>query len=172
MRDDDWLDRLRRLVARRHDLTSTELEVAGIGRQQLSFAQVLFRVLRRVDRGLYVDAGLTMDLRWVALPHGWRPPRTGLSGLAFQHLRVGWDASELECFHPPGLPGLELRRFTPVRTFAELLAAGRFGTAEEVGRALLARGVPSEALGAALSVRGVRRETVRRTLQLIRTPRA
>ncbi len=170
----------------------------------MDFAQVLFRILRRVERGLYVDAKARMDVRWlvlharvprgvvtletaavshglldtdsgplwVALPHGWRPPRTGLSGLAFQHLRVGWDASELECFHPPGLPGLELRRFTPVRTFAELLAAGRFGTAEEVGRALLARGVPSEALGAALSARGVRRETVRRTLQLIRTPRA
>jgi hypothetical protein len=203
MRNDDWLGRLRQLLERGHYFTATELEVAGISRQQVSFAQVLFRTLRRVDRGLYVDARRPLDVRWVvlharvprgvvtletaavshglldrhegplwvALPHGWKAPRTVRSGIAFQHLRAGWCEAELEPFHPPGLPGLELRRFTPVRTFAELLAAGRFGAAEDVGRALLAGGFALEALEAALDARGVRRDTVKRTLQLIRTPR-
>lgn len=204
MRNDDWIGRLRHLLARGHYFTATELEVAGISRQQLSFAQVLFRLLRRVDRGLYVDARLPMDVRWVvlharvprgvvtletaavshglldrdtgplwvALPHGCKPPRSARSGLAFQHLRGGWSDSDVEPFHPPGLPGLELRRFTPLRTFAELLAAGRFGLAEDVGRALLAGGLSSDALEASLEARSVRRDTAKRTLQLIRTPRA
>jgi len=60
-----------------------------------------------------------------------------IGGLAFHFLRTAWEMEDLEAFSPPGLPGLEWVRCTPVRSFAELAAARRLGAAEDVGKALV-----------------------------------
>lgn len=73
MRRDDWMGWLRHRLSRGHYLTAKQLELAGFGRDQVRWAELLFRILRKVDRGLYVDANLTADVRWV-LVHA-RVPR-------------------------------------------------------------------------------------------------
>ena len=195
---DNWMELLPRLVRQGHYLTTAELQRAGFGRVQIHWAERLFRFIRRVDRGLYVDAKAfpPLDVRWVvlharvprgivtletaaashgllpwpggplwmALPHSEHPPRTSIGGLAFQYLRAPFSSEECEPFNPPGMPGLELLRFVPLRVFAELATARRMGAAEEVGRGLRERGVPEADLASALAKRRVGSATARRLL--------
>jgi hypothetical protein len=197
----DWMERMRRMVRARHYLTTTELLREGFRRVEIGWAENVFRILQRVDRGLFVEArpARPVDLRWVllharvplgivsletaaasqgllpwgtgplwvALPHSEHPPRSVIGGLAFQYLRAPWSLEELEPFSPPGMPGMELARFVPVRVFVELAAARRLGAATDVGRALLERGGAPGDLDLALLRRRVGAATRKRLLAAV-----
>lgn len=197
----DWVDRMERQLRERHYLTMTGMLREGFRRVEISWAQNVFRIIRRVDRGLYIAARprwpvdvrwvmlharvplgiLTLETAaasqgllswdngplWVALPHSEHPPRSTIGGLAFQYLRAPWTLEDIEPFSPPGLPGLELVRFGPLRVFAELAATRRLYAAEDVGKALLARGVAPEGLGLALVRRRVGVRTRERLLAAV-----
>ncbi|MEN9799887.1 MAG: hypothetical protein RL653_3584 [Pseudomonadota bacterium] len=93
----------------------------------------------------------------VVLPRGRHLPRTSPLGLRCVKRRGDWTGEEVVSVTPPGLRGVEVRCFKPLRTFAELAAAGCLDSAGDVGRELLERGEHPEVLLEALLRLGLTR---------------
>lgn len=93
--------------------------------------------------------GLSID--WfgplhVVLPRGRHFPRTSPRSLQCVRRHGDWTEADVVNVQPPGLRGVTVRCFTPLRTFAELAAAGCLDSAGDLGRVLLERGERPEAL--------------------------
>ena len=104
--------------------------------------------------------GLTSEwFGWlfVALPRGRHFPRLAPLGLRPVRHLGDWTEADVVTVTVPYTPGITVRCFTPLRTFAELAGARRLDSAREVGRALLRTGERPEALLEAMLKRGLPR---------------
>lgn len=97
---------------------------------------------------------------YVALPRGRHFPRTAPLGLLCAKHRGEWTEADVVTVPVPYTPGIAVRCFNPLRTFAELAAAGSLDSAGEVGRELLRTGERPETLLESLLRLGLKRRRV------------